>query len=220
MLITMLDRLRQGDPLWDNQAGTPALARQYPLAIGPLQDTAIAMPARASPAQGALVGALDRAAYGSLDQVLVQGTGAAGDDEATVSILYQATPAFSLVRLASCPLFFCTNDQNSSISTWLRCRSLASTCVRASAWAAARHAPGTDRFVLVPRDLFGRTQAASSHHDQQGVGHLPSLGLQPIHRRSLRFSKVGLAGAAAIPRPASMAPIAHDMRPRTVRIGT
>src|SRR5947209_17622927 len=138
MLITMLDRLRQGDPLWDNQAGTPAFARQHPLAIGPLQDTGIALPSRASPAERALVGALDRAAHGALDQVLVQGTGAAGDDEATVSILYQATPAFSLVRLANCPLFFCTNDQNSSISTWLRCRSLASTCVRASAWAAAR----------------------------------------------------------------------------------
>src|SRR5258708_5698899 len=35
-------------------------------------------------------------------------------------------------------VFFCTNDQNSSISTWLRCRSLANTCVSASAWAAAR----------------------------------------------------------------------------------
>jgi hypothetical protein len=42
------------------------------------------------------------------------------------------------IRVSLCPLFFCTNDQNSSIFTWLRCRSLASTCVRASPWKAAR----------------------------------------------------------------------------------
>src|SRR5947209_20091570 len=99
---------------------------------------ALALPSRTLPAERALVGPCQRGGHGSLDQILAQRTSRAGDDEATVPILSQATPAFSFVWLLSCPLVFWTNDQNSSISTWLRCSSLASTCVKASAWAAAR----------------------------------------------------------------------------------
>ena len=138
MLITMLDRLRQGERLWDHQRRTPPFARQHTLSIGPHQDAPIAVPAIAEPVQLALLGASDCGGHGSLDQVLVQGAGGTGDDEATIPVLDQAAPALSFVRLVNCPLFFCTNDQNSSISTWFKCRSLASTCVRVSACLAAR----------------------------------------------------------------------------------
>src|SRR5207248_11218382 len=111
----------------------------------------------------------------------------------TAAVLDHAAPALSFVGLLRGPLFFCTNDQNSSISTWLRCRSLASTSVMATAWLAARHAPHTDRLVFMPRDLFGRPQAASSHHNQQGLGYLRSIRPEPIHRRSFCFLNVGLA---------------------------
>src|SRR6266581_3191097 len=138
MRIAMLDRLQQRDRLWHDPRGTPAFARRQPLAISSLEDAWVALPAITEPVQLALLGALDRAGHGVLDQFLVQRTAGAGDHEATGPILHQAAPAFSCVRLASCPLFLCTNDQNSSISTWLRCRSWASTCVMAAAWLAAR----------------------------------------------------------------------------------
>jgi hypothetical protein len=63
------------------------------------------------------MGPLDGGGHRSLNQVLAQGAGGAGDDEATVSILDQTSRAFSLVRLLLGTVFFCTNDQNSSIST-------------------------------------------------------------------------------------------------------
>src|SRR6266566_9380412 len=138
MLIGMLDGLRQGQRLWDDQPWTSPLARAHWLSIGPYQDALVAMPAITEPAERALVGPLDGAAHRLLKQVLTQGTGGAGDHEATVPVLHQAAPALPFVRLGSCALFFCTNDQNSSISTWFSCRSLASTCVRAAAWVAAR----------------------------------------------------------------------------------
>src|SRR6266699_7277271 len=96
------------------------------------------MPAITEPAEWALVGPLDGAAHRLLKQILAQGAGGAGDYKATVPVLDQAAPALSFVRLRSCALFFCTNDQNSSIPTWLRYRSSTNTCVRTSAWAAAR----------------------------------------------------------------------------------
>src|SRR5437660_12504717 len=118
MLITMFDGLRQAQRLWNHQRRTPSFARQHGLAIGPYQDIPIALPAIAKPGEGTLVGSLDGAGHGSLDQVLAHLPAGTGDHEATVPVLNQAAPAFSLIRLVNCPLFFCTNDQNSSISTW------------------------------------------------------------------------------------------------------
>src|SRR5207245_4844631 len=80
--------------------------------------------------------------------------------------------------------------------------------------------PLANRLVFVSCDLFGRPQAASSHHDQQGLRHLGSRGLQAIHRCSLRFPKIRLAIAAVITLPSSMAPIAHHMGLSTARIWT
>ena len=133
VLIAMLARLRQGARLGDAPRRTPPFAGQLALAIGPLEDVLIVLPPRASPVQLALVGPLDRGRHSLLDQVLAQRTGGPGGNVATVPILHQTSPAVSLGRLAICPLFFCTYDQISSISTWLRRRSLASACVMASA---------------------------------------------------------------------------------------
>ena len=71
VLIVMLDGLRQADGLGDHQPGTPAFAREHRLAIGPLQDAAKAVPARASPVQLALLSALHRGGHRLLDQSLV-----------------------------------------------------------------------------------------------------------------------------------------------------
>ena len=117
MLIAMLDGLRQGQRLWDDQPWTSPLTRAHGLSIGPYQDALVAMPAITEPAERALVGPLDGAAHRLLKQILAQGAGGAGDYEATVPVLDQAAPALSFVRLFRVSLFFCTNDQNSSIST-------------------------------------------------------------------------------------------------------
>src|SRR5258706_6726293 len=117
---------------------TPAFARVHRLAVGPLQDAAIAVRAITEPTEGALLCPPDGGRDGLLDQRLTQRASGAGEHEATVPVLDQAAPTLSFVRLLSCSLFFCTNAQNSSISTWLRCRSLASTSVMAAAWLAAR----------------------------------------------------------------------------------
>ena len=117
MLITMFDRLRQAQRVWHHQARTPPLPRHHRLAIRLHQDVLIALPAITEPGEGTLVSSRDGGGHGSLDQVLAQWTGGTGDDEATVAVLDQAAPALSFVRLLNCPLFFCTNDQNSSIST-------------------------------------------------------------------------------------------------------
>ena len=138
MLIPMFDGLRQGDPLWDNQAGAPTFARQHPLAIGPHEDAPIAVPAITEPGEGTLVVSLHGDRYCLLDQVVVQLAGGTGHHKATGSVLHKAPPAFSLIWLAGCTVFSARTRHYSSISTWLRCRSLASTCVRAAAWVAAR----------------------------------------------------------------------------------
>jgi hypothetical protein len=113
----MLDCLCQGQRLWDQQWRTPPFASVPRLPIGTLQDTPIALPAITEPVQLALVRALDSRPHGLLNQLFAQGASRVADDKATVAILDQAAPPLSFVRLLSCPLFFCTNDQNSSIST-------------------------------------------------------------------------------------------------------
>jgi hypothetical protein len=133
MLIAMLDRLRQCHGLWDDPWRTPSFARGHRLSIRPHKHAPIAVPSITEPVQFAPVGSLHSGGHRVLDEVLVQRASGAGNHEATVSVLDEASPAFSFVRLPSCAVFFCTHDQNSSISTWLRCKSLASTCVRASA---------------------------------------------------------------------------------------
>src|SRR6266536_3276563 len=138
VLIAMLDGFGQHDRLWHHPRGPSRFAGGCQLAIGPHQDILVAVPAITEPAEGALAGSLHGGRHCLLDQILVQRAGGAGDHEATVAVLDEAAPAFSIVRLLRCSLFFCTNDQNSSISTWLRCRSLASTSVMADAWLATR----------------------------------------------------------------------------------
>ncbi len=87
VLITMLDGLRQGERLGDDQPRTSPFARHHRLSVGPLQDAPIAVPAIAEPVQFALMGPLDRGGHGLLDQVLAQRTAGAGHHEATVPIL-------------------------------------------------------------------------------------------------------------------------------------
>jgi hypothetical protein len=70
VLITMLDGLRQGDRLWDHQPGTPPFARYHALAIGPLQDAPLAVPAITEPMQLALLSALNCGDHRLLDQRL------------------------------------------------------------------------------------------------------------------------------------------------------
>ena len=117
VLIAMLDGLCQGERLWHDQRGTSPFAGAHWLSIGAHQDAPITVPSITEPGERPLVGPLNGGGHRLLKQVLVQGAGGAGDDEATVPVLDQTSPAFSLIRLVSCPLFFCTNDQNSSIST-------------------------------------------------------------------------------------------------------
>lgn len=117
MLIAMLDGLLQRRGCRDHPCRTSPFACQGALAIRPHENAPIAVPSITEPTQGALVGSLHGSGHRLLDEILVQRAGGAGNHEATVPILHEASPAFSLIRLASCPLFFCTNDQNSSIST-------------------------------------------------------------------------------------------------------
>jgi hypothetical protein len=72
MLIAMLDRLRQGERLWDNQPQTPLLAGVDRLAIGAQQDASIAVPPITEPRKRAPMGALDGGGNCFLKQVLAQ----------------------------------------------------------------------------------------------------------------------------------------------------
>src|SRR6266480_4374972 len=72
VLITMLDRLRQGDRLWDDQPRTPAFARQHRLSIGPLAYAPRAVPAIAEAVQFTLVGPLHGGGHRLLDELLAQ----------------------------------------------------------------------------------------------------------------------------------------------------
>ena len=165
MLITMLDRLRQRDRLWNHQPGTPPFARGDRFAVGPLQDAPIAVPAITEPLQFTLVSPLDRAGHRLLDQLLAQRARGPGDHEATLPILHQAAPALPLVGLGCYPLFFCTNAAL-LIDFHLAQVEIAGQHLRDGCCVAGRPLePGADRLVFVPRDLFGRSQAASSHHD-------------------------------------------------------
>src|SRR5260370_4414469 len=117
MLIAMLHRLCQRDGCRDHPRGASPLACPLTLAIRSYQNASIAMPSIAEPAQLSPVGPLHGGGHRLLDQTLAHRSGGAGDHEATVPILDQASPPFSLVRLSLCAVFFWTNDQNSSIST-------------------------------------------------------------------------------------------------------
>src|SRR5438067_5593490 len=110
MLIAMLDRLHQRHRLWNHPRRASALAGPLPLTIGSHQDVLIALPAITEPVQLTLVSPLDGGRHCSLDQVFAQRTSGTRHYETTVAVLDQAAPAFSLIRLTRCPLFFCTND--------------------------------------------------------------------------------------------------------------
>jgi hypothetical protein len=75
------------------------------------------VPAITEPVPLALVGPFDRRRHRLLDQTLAHWSGGRGNHEATVPILDEASPVLSFVRLPISPVFVCTNDQNSSIST-------------------------------------------------------------------------------------------------------
>ncbi len=133
VFIAMLDRLRQRDGGRYHQGWSPPLACRCWLPINSPENGGIAMPAIAEPAERASLSPLEGGRDGLFNEVLAQWAAGTGNHEPTRPILDQASPAFPLVGQGGGPVFFCTNDQNSSISTWLRCRSLASTWVRA--WA-------------------------------------------------------------------------------------
>lgn len=118
MLIMMLNRLRQRHGVGNHQlAPSPSAMTRLGLAIGMLQDARIVLPAITVPGKWAMVGSSNCRVHRLTDQVLTEGTAGVSGHEATVAILDHATPAFSCIRLLLCPFFFCTNDQNSSIST-------------------------------------------------------------------------------------------------------
>lgn len=116
-LITMRDRVRHTERLWDHQTRASPVPCQHWLAGGSLQETARAMPSLAEPAEGALLRPLDGAAHRVLDQLLTQRASGAGDHDATVAVLDQAAPVLSFVWVLRCSLFWRTHDQNASMST-------------------------------------------------------------------------------------------------------
>lgn len=157
MLITMLDRLRQRHRRRDYPRRTSPFAWQVTLARSAHEHAAIAVPSITEPVQFASVSSLHGGGHCLLDEVLTQRTGGPGHHEATVPILDEAAPAFSLVRLPSCAVFFCTNAallidfdlaQVQIGGQYLRdgCRM---DCCSLE--------PCADRLVCVSRDLFGRT---------------------------------------------------------------
>ncbi len=117
MLIAMLDRLRQHHGRRNDPYRTPPFPCQPAAAIGPHQHAPIAVPSITEPRERPLVGSLHGGGHRLLDEILTQRAGSPGHHEATAPILDEAFPAFSFVRLPNCAVFFCTNDQNSSIST-------------------------------------------------------------------------------------------------------
>jgi len=119
MVIVMFDGLHQAHRFGNHPAATSRTALTWDrLAIGSLEDSRIAVPSITKPGERAMMGALDGGGHGLGNQSLVLRKRAGGtrEDEATLAVDHQASPALSGVRFLG-GAFFCTNDQNSSIST-------------------------------------------------------------------------------------------------------
>lgn len=143
MLIAMFDGLRQAHVCWHHQRRASTATGTDGLTIGSSQARCIATPAIATPRQGTTLRASNREGHCSLDEIVADASGGAGGDKATGAILHEASPAFTGISFVGLPVFFRTNDQNSSISTVERCRSCVRTAVKASACSLARrnHSP-------------------------------------------------------------------------------
>jgi hypothetical protein len=79
--------------------------------------------------------------------------------------------------------------------------------------------PCANRFVLVARDLFGRPQTSSAHHDQQRLGHLGNGRMETIHWRAFGFAKKATTPTAFIAPSSFAAAIANDVLLLAGRVG-
>jgi hypothetical protein len=138
VLIAVLDRLGQLDVRWHDPSRSSPLARWRRPAVLLGEDVAIALPAIAAPGERCLLGPVSRLGNRIRNQRLADPSSGGGHNEATRSILHEAAPALAGVGFVWLPVFLRTNDQNSSISTVVRCRSRTKTAVMAAPWAAAR----------------------------------------------------------------------------------
>jgi len=143
MLIAMLDGLRQAHLRWYYQRRTAPLPRTDRLTIRPLEDRCIAPPSIATPGQRPALRAFDGESHCLFDEIVTDASRGTGGDEAAGAVLHEASPSLAGIGLLRLPVFFRTNDQNSSISTVERCRSCVRMVVKASACKRARrsHSP-------------------------------------------------------------------------------
>ncbi len=118
VFIAVLDALCQRDAFRNDQLAPSCPAITWlGLPIDVRQNLGISLPAIAVPGERAVMGTLCRPLHRACNQSLADGAAGTGNDEATVAVLHEAAPAFSFISLLSSAVFFCTNDQNSSIST-------------------------------------------------------------------------------------------------------
>lgn len=143
MLIPVLDGLRQAHLWWYYQRRTAQLPRTNRLTIRSSQDCCIAAPPIATPGQRTALRACDGEGHRSFDEVITDTSSGTGGDETAGAVLHKASPACAGIGFVRFPVFFRTNDQNSSISTVERCRSCVKTAVKASSCSLARrsHSP-------------------------------------------------------------------------------
>jgi len=117
MRIAMFDRLRQRHRRGNHPRRTPPFACQPALAIRPHQDAPIAVPARTPPAQLALLSPLNRDGHRLLDQVFTRADRWRRRPQTDCPDPGPGIPSVLLRQTGKLCRFFCTNDQNSSIST-------------------------------------------------------------------------------------------------------
>jgi hypothetical protein len=133
--IAVCDGLGQTHGGRNHEARTTTSPRIHGLPVDAHHDRAIAPPAIAVPRQGAPLSAAHRQAHRLCHEGIADAPGGTRHDEARGALDYQTPPPRARVGLL--PIFFCTNDQNASISTALRRRSWPNTSVKAAACAAA-----------------------------------------------------------------------------------
>jgi hypothetical protein len=169
-LVTVLDRLGEGEPLGHDQGRAPNPARPHGSAVGAPDSLCAGLPAMGAPSHRLPSTAGMDLRESLIHQILIPPAIGVRNDKAALPLLDHAAPSISSLRWVlwgELPILLWTKDQNSSISLARRVRDRGAT-LRGECLSVlgGKHKPATYALVLVAGDLLGRPKAAPAHHYQ------------------------------------------------------
>src|SRR5215210_7198472 len=139
-LVTVLDRLGEGEPLGHSQGRAPNPTRPHGSAVGAPDRLRVGLPAVGAPSHRLSSRAGMDLRDSLIHQVLIPPATGVRNDKAALPLLDHAAPSISSLRWVlwgELPSLLWTKDQNSSISSSESSRSSTNTSVSASACSAA-----------------------------------------------------------------------------------